>query len=344
MQIGSRTNLGESRCDLVQAADILLYKPTHVPVGEDQVPHVELTRELARRFNFLYCQDRPPVFVEPEAALTAFARLRGLDGNRMSKSVGNTLALATLLERAREYIKQKYQKPGNVYLGIVSRLDGRGTQMSFPVPPGGDPLITGLSEDISEPVLKLFDELGYRVWLQTEPGWAPVDKAFHVMLDRYGHHPCVIGVGVDVEWHRSNNPDKGDPVTDEMAAKWLAAARAHNPAYRMFLKHFREDVMPPTFREGILFVDDSQIFESSEAMIEEFAKWGRIFAPAPVAFQYGYQTDKPWWGKMKDPVKEIGDRILAATPNAEALIWVDFSVRDVFPPDPSKGDRVPPKK
>ncbi len=227
---------------------------------------------------------------------------------------------------------------------IVSRLKGRGTEMSFPVPEGVDPLITGMSEDISEPVLKLFDELGYRVWLQTEPGFAPVDKAFHVMLDRYGHHKCVIGVGVDIEWHRSNNPDLGDPVTDEMAKSWLAAARSHNPAYRMFLKHFREDVMPPTFREGLLFVDDSQIFKSSDDMIAEFAKWGRTFAPSPVAFQYGYQTDKPWWGPMEDPVKEIGDRILAATPNTEALIWVDFSVRDVFPPDPAKGDRVPPKK
>ena len=227
---------------------------------------------------------------------------------------------------------------------IVSRLKGRGTEMSFPVPAGGDPLITGMSDDLSEPVLELFDKLGYRVWLQTEPGWAPVDKAFHVMLDRYGHHKCVIGVGVDVEWHRSNNPDLGDPVTDEMARTWLAAARSHNPAYRMFLKHFREDVMPPTARDGILFVDDSQIFKSSDDMIEEFAKWGRTFAPSPVAFQYGYQSDRPWWSLMKDPVKEIGDRILAATPNTEALIWVDFSVQDVFPPDASKGDRVPPKK
>jgi hypothetical protein len=227
---------------------------------------------------------------------------------------------------------------------IASRLKDRGTQMSFPVPPGGDSLITGMAEDISEPVLELFDELGYRVWLQTEPGWAPVDKAFHVMLDRYGRHRCVIGVGVDVEWHRSNNPDQGDPVTDEMARTWLAAARSHNPSYRMFLKHFREDVMPPTVRDGILFVDDSQIFESSDAMIAEFAKWGKTFAPAPVGFQYGYPSDKPWWSRLKDPVKEIGDRILAATPNTEALIWVDFSVRDVFPPDPAKGDRVPPKK
>ena len=227
---------------------------------------------------------------------------------------------------------------------IVSRLKDRGTQMSFPVPPGGDPLITGMTEDISEPVLKLFDKLGYAVWLQTEPGWAPVDKAFHVMLDRYGHHKCVIGVGVDIEWHRSNNPDLGDPVTDELARTWLAAARSHNPAYRMFLKHFRTNVMPPTFRDGIVFVDDSQIFKSSDEMIEDFAAWGKTFAPAPVGFQYGYRTDKPWWGLMKDPVKEIGDRILAATPNTEMLIWVDFSVQDVFPPDPSKGDRVLPKK
>lgn len=225
---------------------------------------------------------------------------------------------------------------------IASRLKGRGTQMSFPVPPGGDPLITGMAEDISEPVLQRFDELGYRVWLQTEPGWAPVDQAFHVMLERYGRHRCVVGVGVDIEWHRSNNPDRGDPVSDEMARTWLTAARSHDPSYRMFLKHFRTNVMPPTVRDGILFVDDAQIFKSADGMIESFAKWGRTFDPAPVAFQYGYQSDKPWWSLMKDPVKEIGDRILAATPNTEALIWVDFSIQDVFPPDPSKGDHVPP--
>jgi len=227
---------------------------------------------------------------------------------------------------------------------IVSRLHGRGTQMSFPVPAGIDPLITGMDEDLSEPVLELFDKLGYSVWLQTEPGWAPVDKALDVMLDRYGHHKCVVGVGVDVEWHRSNSPDLGDPVTDEMAKIWLAAARAHNPAYRMFLKHFRDNVMPPTARDGIVFVNDSQIFKSADEMIEDFATWGKTFAPAPVGFQYGYNSDKPWWSVMKDPVKEIGDRVLSATPNTEFLIWVDFSVQEVFPPDPAKGDRVPPKK
>jgi len=96
---------------VLQAADILLYRATHVPVGEDQVPHVELTRELARRFNFVYCQDREAVFPEPEAQLTAFPRLRGLDGNRMSKSLGNTILLAEQPEDIAARVKQAYTDP-----------------------------------------------------------------------------------------------------------------------------------------------------------------------------------------------------------------------------------------
>ena len=99
---------------VLQAADILLYKATHVPVGEDQVPHVELTREIARRFNFTYCKDREPVFPEPEALLTAFARLRGLDGNRMSKSVGNTILLADSPEEIARKVRSAYTDPKKI--------------------------------------------------------------------------------------------------------------------------------------------------------------------------------------------------------------------------------------
>ena len=99
---------------VLQAADILLYKATHVTVGEDQVPHVELTREIARRFNFVYCQDREPVFPEPEAQLTAFARLRGLDGSRMSKSVGNTILLSDGPEDILARVKQAYTDPKKI--------------------------------------------------------------------------------------------------------------------------------------------------------------------------------------------------------------------------------------
>ncbi|HCD35763.1 MAG TPA: tryptophan--tRNA ligase [Chlorobium sp.] len=81
---------------VLQAADILLYKGTLVPVGEDQIPHVEITREIARKFNSHYPHPQSgPVFVEPEPKITKFSRLVGLDGKaKMSKSLGNTILLS----------------------------------------------------------------------------------------------------------------------------------------------------------------------------------------------------------------------------------------------------------
>ncbi len=79
---------------LLQAADILIYRADAVPVGEDQVPHIELTREVARRFNHLYRQGVPPLFPEPQALLMPAAKMPGLDGRKMSKSYGNTIELA----------------------------------------------------------------------------------------------------------------------------------------------------------------------------------------------------------------------------------------------------------
>jgi tryptophanyl-tRNA synthetase len=74
---------------LLQTADILVYKAEHVPVGEDQVPHLELAREIARRFNALY----GTVFPEPQALLTPSPRLPGTDGRKMSKSYANAIFL-----------------------------------------------------------------------------------------------------------------------------------------------------------------------------------------------------------------------------------------------------------
>jgi tryptophanyl-tRNA synthetase len=75
---------------LLQAADILIYQPQFVPVGQDQVAHVELTREVARRFNSMY---RSNVFPEPDALLTPSPKIPGTDGRKMSKSYGNTIGL-----------------------------------------------------------------------------------------------------------------------------------------------------------------------------------------------------------------------------------------------------------
>jgi hypothetical protein len=215
---------------------------------------------------------------------------------------------------------------------IVGRVRGDGTQLSFPVP-ADDPLITGSEADGNEAALALFDELGFRVWLQVEPVNAPVEKLIKLILNRYSHHRCIVGVGVDVEWYRSHTPDEGQAVSDADAGAWLAAARAHNPRYRLFLKHWLVEKMPPTVREGLLFVNDSQIFPSLDAMIADFGAWAKAFAPAPVAFQFGYPSDRPWWSQLDDPPARIGKRILEVAPNSEALFWVDFSVLEVFPPD-----------
>ena len=215
---------------------------------------------------------------------------------------------------------------------IVSRVKGDGIELNFPAP-AGDPRIVGSEADGNEEALRLFDELAFRVWLQIEPGFVPVDTLLTLVLDRYGRHRCVVGVGIDVEWYKSTHPDEGEAVSDAEAAAWLALARRYNPSFRLFLKHWLTEKMPPTVREGLLFIDDSQIFPSLDAMVEEFAGWAKTFAPAPVGFQVGYNPDRPWWGTFDDPPKVIGERILAVAPNTEALIWVDFSVLEVFPPD-----------
>lgn len=75
---------------VLQAADILIYKADAVPVGEDQLPHLELSREIARRFNHLY----RPIFKEAEAILTKTPKVPGIDGRKMSKSYGNTIDLS----------------------------------------------------------------------------------------------------------------------------------------------------------------------------------------------------------------------------------------------------------
>jgi tryptophanyl-tRNA synthetase len=102
---------------LLQAADILIYKAHYVPVGVDQVPHVELTREVARRFNFLY----RAVLVEPEALLTEFPKIPGTDGRKMSKSYDNAIFLSDTPETVTARIKpmitdparQRRSDPGN---------------------------------------------------------------------------------------------------------------------------------------------------------------------------------------------------------------------------------------
>jgi|ERR1041385_3237958 len=90
---------------LLQSADILIYRPDFVPVGEDQVAHIELTREVARRFNHFYKLQDKPVFPEPQPLLTPTPKLLGTDKRKMSKSYGNSILLSDEAAVVEEKIK-----------------------------------------------------------------------------------------------------------------------------------------------------------------------------------------------------------------------------------------------
>ncbi|TLM99585.1 tryptophan--tRNA ligase [bacterium] len=96
---------------VLQAADILMYFADTVPVGEDQLPHLELTREIARRFNFLY---KTELFPEPQALLGKFPLVPGVDGRKMSKSYGNDIAISASSEDVRKRVNAMVTDPGRV--------------------------------------------------------------------------------------------------------------------------------------------------------------------------------------------------------------------------------------
>src|ERR1700736_2973636 len=95
---------------VLQSADILIYKADVVPVGEDQVAHVELTREIARRFNGFYCRAKG-IFPEPQSLLTPAPKLPGTDGRKMSKSYGNTIMLTDPEPVVRQKLKRMVTDP-----------------------------------------------------------------------------------------------------------------------------------------------------------------------------------------------------------------------------------------
>jgi len=186
--------------------------------------------------------------------------------------------------------------------------------------------------DKHEEFLDHFDRRGIKVFLQVEPAQADVPTLIDLVLGRYKHHPSVIGFGVDVEWHKeSEKPGWGIPVDDEMAREWEARVKSHNPNYRLFLKHWDLNWMPKIYRGDIVFIDDGQEVESLEDLLDAFEnRWADHFYPSPVFFQVGYNSDKPWWQNLDDPPLTIGRAIAQRVRQNCGIIWVDFSLRDVF--------------
>lgn len=112
-------SLGLLTYPVLQAADILLYKAQAVPVGEDQLPHIELTREIARRYNQLYGQ----TFAEPDALLSNTPRLPGLDNRTMHSSYGNTILLRDTPEETQRKIMSMYTDPARIHASDPGHIE-----------------------------------------------------------------------------------------------------------------------------------------------------------------------------------------------------------------------------
>jgi hypothetical protein len=221
---------------------------------------------------------------------------------------------------------------------IVGELDDEGSlpgcYLNFSSPGGSFPLISfNDSEDENAAYFDLFDKEGIKVWLQVEPGHANMADLIKIVLDRYSGRPCVIGFGVDVEWYKyeENVADEGVAVTDAEAHAWSEQVRSYNPDYGIFFKHWLPEKMPQVYDQGVMFLSDSQGFDSLDGMIEEFELWGQAFYPARVGFQFGYGQDRSWWGQLSDPPGEMGRTFIEKIPNVTDLYWVDFTMENIWP-------------
>jgi tryptophanyl-tRNA synthetase len=114
------STLGFLSYPLLQTADIIIYNAQYVPVGEDQVPHLELSREIVRRYHNFYGE----LFVEPKPLLTKVPRLPGLDNRKMSKSYGNTIDLSDDGEDVRKKVMQMYTDPKRIRADIPGTVEG----------------------------------------------------------------------------------------------------------------------------------------------------------------------------------------------------------------------------
>ena len=189
--------------------------------------------------------------------------------------------------------------------------------------------------DFYEAYLTALDQAGYSVWLQVEPGDADLVELATEVMNHYKNHTCVKGFGIDVEWYeyrKAAGAKEGDSskLTDAEAKKVLKAVQSIKPEYTVFVKHWDTKYLPSKM-EGLIYVNDSQQFDSIDHAKREFSEWAGYYAPQPVMFQIGYDDDEDIWSKYKNPAKEYGQAIVDAckSGNDVGIVWVDFTFNEV---------------
>lgn len=191
--------------------------------------------------------------------------------------------------------------------------------------------------DYFESSLSYFDTTGIKVFVQVEPGFASITELVDVVMARYGIHACIVGFGVDMEWYESvdwddtNGEDHFSYISDADAQAWETKVKSYSSNYRLYLKHWRTDFMPPSYRGEIIFINDAQGFNNLSVLVNAFVQWADTYSPNPVMFQIGYEWDKSWWNSYENPPLTIGKEIalwISNTNQEIGIYWVDFTLRD----------------
>jgi hypothetical protein len=201
------------------------------------------------------------------------------------------------------------------------------------------------STDLSEEPLSYFDTAGIKVYLQVEPGQADVKTLIDIVLERYGHHPCVIGFGIDVEWYECFTTPWGKMVTDALAQQWEGWVKAHKNSYKLFLKHPNRTPthFPPNYRGELIFVNDcegksamndSAGFDDYDndflGVMQTFAEY---FYPNTILYQIGYPSIEELWQNFDPKPKVIGEDLKdnCGADQDLGVFWVDFGMEGVLP-------------
>ena len=218
---------------------------------------------------------------------------------------------------------------------IVSSIrDDKVNKFLFPAPEGYSETSTIKfnSKDIFEKILTKFDEEGFNVWLQVDPGVNDLVELAEITFEQYGHHICVKGFGVDLEWWKNyeEKEGSGSKLPDDDAEALVKKVRKINSKYTVFAKHWDAKYMPDTYRDGMIFVDDSQGLHSISNAQKEFSKWAEKFKDNPVFFQIGYNADKDLWKKRPtDFAKDIINEVTKKNKHV-GIIWVDFTMKEAL--------------
>ena len=195
---------------------------------------------------------------------------------------------------ATDFVQSKVV--GKQALGIwvigIDWDDGSGhdkCHLTFPKPAGTYPHMSFEDTDLNTAYLNAFDAAGQKILLEIEPGDADIPTVIGLALSRYGSHPCVAGISIDIEWILPSYNTNGKAVSDANAQSWMTQIKTYNPNYLLNLVHWETGKMPTTYRDANLIIEnDGEQNGSYATWLSESKSWGTHFSDANVGYMVGF--------------------------------------------------------